>query len=143
MKTSKPMLEYLASCSKASLESFELARLNDRANLRKSMAELLDELIEVEIQARVAQWALAHRREAQAQMAPRRLRHNSSVAVQFKKLTSPTFLGTAGTDLESPLDPPALGPRPAMRTLHDAARKSPALPDCSAIPSAEKSKRIA
>jgi hypothetical protein len=32
----KPMLEYLASCSKVSLESFELAGLNDRANLRKN-----------------------------------------------------------------------------------------------------------
>lgn len=63
MKTTKMMLEYIASCSKTSLESFELARLNDRANLRKQMIEILDELIEVDVQARIAEWVLVQRRD--------------------------------------------------------------------------------
>ena len=67
MKTTKMMLEYIASCSKTSLESFELARLNDRANLRKQMIEILDELIEVDVQARIAEWVLVERRREQAQ----------------------------------------------------------------------------
>ena len=75
MKTTKMMLEYIASCSKTSLESFELARLNDRANLRKQMIEILDELIEVDVQARIAEWVLVqrrHREQAQGQSALRR-----------------------------------------------------------------------
>lgn len=61
MKTTKMMLDYIASCSKTSLQSFELARLNDRANLRKQMIEILDELIEVDVQARIAEWVLVQR----------------------------------------------------------------------------------
>lgn len=67
MKTTKMLLEYIATCSKTSLESFELARLNDRANLRKQMIEILDDLIEVDVQSRIAEWVLVQRRREQAQ----------------------------------------------------------------------------
>jgi hypothetical protein len=76
MKTTKPMLEYLATCSKTSLQSFELARLNDRANLRKQMIEILDELIEMDIQARIAEWLLAQRQHTRMQRAQRRIRRD-------------------------------------------------------------------
>ncbi|HEV2287505.1 MAG TPA: hypothetical protein VGR81_00970 [Candidatus Acidoferrales bacterium] len=63
MKTTKPMLEYLATCSNRTLEAFELARLNERANLRKQMIEILDEWVELHVQTRIANWILARQRE--------------------------------------------------------------------------------
>lgn len=87
MKTNKPMLEYLANCSKITLESFVLARLNDRANLRKELNEVLDELIEVDIQSRIAEWILVYRQE---QAAPprreRRLQRGPALDIDDPKL---------------------------------------------------------
>lgn len=74
MKTDKPMLEYLATCSKITLESFVLARLNDCANLRKELNEVLDELIEVDIQSRIAEWILVYRQQQAA--LPQRARRS-------------------------------------------------------------------
>src|SRR5579859_5411523 len=69
------MLDYLATCSKTSLESFELARLNDLANLRKHMIEIVNEWVEADIQARIAEWVLLHRRQqAAARRPPQRVR---------------------------------------------------------------------
>ncbi|MGB6482686.1 MAG: hypothetical protein WBE86_04280 [Candidatus Acidiferrales bacterium] len=139
MKTTKPMLEYLATCSKVSLESFELARLNDRANLRKHMVELLDEIIEVDIQARVAEWALVHRRrQAAMPRAPRRVRRNGSDDSDSISLP----LLPANSDADG-LDSPAFGTSPAMPILRHAADGSPTPLRRSATPVADKSKRIA
>jgi len=76
MKTNKPMLEYLATCSRHSLEAFELARLNERANLRKQLIEVLDQWVEADVQSRVAGWILAQHRErtAAAQSSERKSR---------------------------------------------------------------------
>lgn len=67
MKTSHPLLDYLSTCSQTSLESFELARLNDVSNLRQQLTQqitaALDEIVEAEIQARLARWA-SDRRQA-------------------------------------------------------------------------------
>lgn len=82
MKTDKPMLEYLATCSKITLESFVLARLNDRANLRKELNEVLDELIEVDIQSRIAEWILVYRQE-QAALPPRMRRPRRGPALDI------------------------------------------------------------
>jgi len=54
-------LEYLFTSSGASLESFHLSRLNAVANLRKELHEILDEWVEAEVQARLAQWLLARK----------------------------------------------------------------------------------
>lgn len=60
MKANQPLLEYLATCSEASLQSFELARLNDAANLRQELMQQIvatvDELVEADTQARLARW---------------------------------------------------------------------------------------
>lgn len=81
MKITKPMLEYLASCSSASLESFELARLNDKANLRKQMIEVLDQWVEVDVQARVANWILARRRQQSTEPSSSRRKNSAQLAM--------------------------------------------------------------
>lgn len=57
-----PSFEYLEMCSEASLESYELSRLNRAANLRKEMRQLIDEWIDCEVGARIARWMLESRR---------------------------------------------------------------------------------
>src|SRR5579864_5568158 len=54
-------LEYLFMSSAASIESFQLSRLNAAANLRKELHEVFDELVEAEVQARLAQCVLARK----------------------------------------------------------------------------------
>lgn len=54
----RPPLEYLATCSKVSLEAFELSRLNETANLRKEVRQILNGWIESEVDARIARWIL-------------------------------------------------------------------------------------
>lgn len=88
MKTSKPMLEYLASCSTTSLQSFQLARLNERANLRKELIDVVDELIEVDIQSRIAEWILVYRQE-QAALPRRARRPRRRPALNLDDLTLP------------------------------------------------------
>jgi hypothetical protein len=140
MKTTKPMLEYLATCSKASLESFELARLNDRANLRKDMIELLDELIEVDIQAHLAEWVLAHRRhQAAMQRPPRRIRRSGST--ESDSITLP-LLPMNSSDADA-RDFPVFGTNPVMPILHDLVDKAPTPLLRDLTPVLEKSKRIA
>lgn len=148
MKTTKPMLEYLSTCSKISLESFELARLNDRANLRKHMIELLDELIEVDIQARVAEWILARRRSQAEAQSLRRIRRNSGDASKMDRL--PLFSTENQTDShierchgEETSELPALGENPLIPALRDATL-GPLTPlRRSRVPIPEKAKRIA
>src|SRR6202050_1585373 len=55
-------LEYLLTSSEAALETFELARLNKSANLRKELRDVVEEWIEAEIQSRLARWILDSRR---------------------------------------------------------------------------------
>lgn len=65
----RPTVEYLFSCSKESLESFELSRLNRAANLRKELRQVTDEWIQAEAEWRLARWVLEKRRsESPAQM---------------------------------------------------------------------------
>ena len=61
MGSTHPPLESLLELSQSCLESFELTRLNRIANLRKEFREVLDESIELEIEARFAHWALEYR----------------------------------------------------------------------------------
>lgn len=70
MSESKPVFEYLKSCSQPSLESFELSRLNRARNLRREMRELVEEWIEAEVQARLARWVLERRRARDQTLIP-------------------------------------------------------------------------
>jgi hypothetical protein len=58
-----PPLDFLLLCSQASLEDFELSRLNRIANIRKQLHALQDELRQVEVEAALGQWLLLHREQ--------------------------------------------------------------------------------
>lgn len=58
MGSAHPPMEYLSASSNISLESFELSRLNTAANLRKEIRQIVDNLVQAEIEARVARWVL-------------------------------------------------------------------------------------
>jgi hypothetical protein len=62
MSDSKPPFHFLATSSKISLESYELARMNAAANLRRQLLDLADQWIEAEVESRLARWVLEHRR---------------------------------------------------------------------------------
>lgn len=55
-------IAYLITNSKASLESYELSRLNRASNLRKEMLQILERWIDAEAQARMARSILDWRR---------------------------------------------------------------------------------
>ncbi len=55
-----PPIEYLKAVSDTSLQSFELARLNHAANLRREIAALIDQWIEETSEAMLARWMLEH-----------------------------------------------------------------------------------
>ena len=56
-----PPLEYLRQASPASLQSFELSRLNHAANLRREIATLIDQWIQESSEAMLARWMLDQR----------------------------------------------------------------------------------
>lgn len=49
-------LNFLLGCSDKALDNYELARLNDVANLRKELHEVLDKLIDTMSQAALTAW---------------------------------------------------------------------------------------
>src|ERR1039457_6574757 len=55
-----PPLDYLRAASRTSLQSFELARLNHAANLRREIATLIDQWIQESSEATLARWMLDH-----------------------------------------------------------------------------------
>jgi hypothetical protein len=139
MKTTKSMLDYIATCSKMSLESFELARLNDRANLRKQMIEILDELIEVDIQARVAEWVLVQRRsQDQLQTPEGQLRHPPQHAHRHGPLQGAgASVPRLPTNEVSNADGfPELSANPVMSALREAVLDAPAHLRRSDVPAA-------
>lgn len=70
MSESKPVFDYLQSCSQPSLESFELSRLSQVAKLRKELREVVEEWIEAEVQARLARWLLERQRARDQALIP-------------------------------------------------------------------------
>jgi len=62
MSDTHPPLDYLTTSSKATLESFELSRLNRASNLRKELRQILEEWVDAEVDARMARCILDCRR---------------------------------------------------------------------------------
>jgi hypothetical protein len=60
-----PPLDYLQAASRASLQSFELTRLNHAANLRQEIAALMDQWIQETSEAMLARWMLDHHKSLQ------------------------------------------------------------------------------
>lgn len=65
-----PPLDYLQAASRASLQSFELTRLNHAANLRQEIAALIDQWIQETSQAMLARWMLDHHKSLQPTPMP-------------------------------------------------------------------------
>jgi hypothetical protein len=61
-----PPLDYLQAASRASLQSFELTRLNHAANLRQEIAALMDQWIQETSEALLARWMLDHHKSLQS-----------------------------------------------------------------------------
>jgi len=60
-----PPLDYLQAASRASLQSFELTRLNHAANLRNEIEALIDQWIQESSEALLARWMLDHHKALQ------------------------------------------------------------------------------
>ncbi len=65
-----PPLEYLRQASPASLQSFELSRLNHAANLRREIGALIDQWIQESSEALLARWMLDHRNSLHESRVP-------------------------------------------------------------------------
>lgn len=71
-----PPLDYLQAASRASLQSYELTRLNHAANLRQEIATLIDQWIQETSEALLARWMLDHHKSLQSTpMTPAELVH--------------------------------------------------------------------
>jgi hypothetical protein len=62
MSDTESSLQYLLACSEASLESFELSRLNRASNLRKELSQVAEEWVEAEVSSRLARLIVERRR---------------------------------------------------------------------------------
>lgn len=62
MRTLRTSVAYLQQTSDAGLESFQLARLDRTANLRKELTQVVNEMVDSEVEARLARWLLDRRR---------------------------------------------------------------------------------
>jgi hypothetical protein len=114
MTTSRfvPPLEYLQAASRTSLQSFELARLNHAANLRREIAALMDQWIQETSEAMLARFMLD--------------RHTS---LQEAPLTASDTFSTFLTPASDPLPPAAAPPQEivpaAPRFSRAMTQKSP------------------
>jgi len=61
-----PPLDYLQAASRASLQSFELTRLNHAVNLRQKIAALIDQGIQETSEAILARWMLDRHKSLQS-----------------------------------------------------------------------------
>src|ERR1700674_4550371 len=74
-----PPLDYLQAASRASLQSFELTRLNHASNLRQEIAALIDQWIQETSEAMFARWMLDHHKSLQ----PSAMTHTEVVRTMF------------------------------------------------------------
>jgi hypothetical protein len=121
VKTDQPLLDFLATCSEISLQSFELARLSEISNYKKQISELLDEWVETDVQARLAEWALKSRRQ-QLQRRSAKLRRKRVAQRQDRSLplfpaqeTPPRALPPLPRNTLVPLGKPAAAPKSSRR----------------------------
>ncbi len=115
MQSAKPPVEYLAGASKISLESFELTRLNQIANLRKELREVMEEWIEAEVEVRLARWVLENRRTQSHSVVtfPQAIPE----VAEISESKPPASLGLSPAVVKRPI-PSRLGIAPRKRFLH-------------------------
>ncbi|HEV2298894.1 MAG TPA: hypothetical protein VGR72_10290 [Candidatus Acidoferrales bacterium] len=129
MKTSKHLLDYLAICSETSLQAFELARLNEVANLHQQLtqqiAATVDEIVEADTQARLARWMGGRRRKS-----PRRPSRSSRQNSHMRETQYALPLLAAvenGRQIASPANPERLLRLPKLSPSSTASQPSPRL----------------
>lgn len=120
MGPTKPPVDYLACASEISLESFELARLNQIANLRKELREVMEEWIEAEVEARIARWVLDTRRAQSDGIVPFRNPLPGAVCVPESKPPVPARISSDGS--KNPI-----APRLGSSTVRQPIQARPAL----------------
>jgi hypothetical protein len=147
MSDAKSPFHFIATCSQISLQSYELARLNAATRLRRQLQEMTDEWIEAEVEARLARWALEHRRldpqtrfdEFVAIESPavnlkslpsphRRIRRKRALVAPPQNAPSPIAYGSPALSvlLPSPVSLADLAPAMPLQTPHNqsVARRS-------------------
>jgi hypothetical protein len=132
-------LEYLVTSSEAALETFELARLNKTANLRKELRDVVEEWIEAEIQSRLARWILDCRRTqaARSDVDPSGASANLSAKTVAASLLLP--FDDPMNSQELPSKPASVKPIPARSALD--SRDSPPGRDSPPVPGTQLSGR--
>ncbi len=128
MSDLKPPLHFMSSCSKVSLESYELARLNAAANLRRELFELADRWIEAEVDSRLARWVLQHR-DRNPDLRIEELVALDSPDYGTKRLPSPRPRSNA----KRALPPPEESPSPRARAVSEQSESADA-PDTAVRP---------
>ncbi|HXU21726.1 MAG TPA: hypothetical protein VN788_14170, partial [Verrucomicrobiae bacterium] len=121
----RPPLEYLASCSKVSLESFELARLNEASNYRKEVQQILQGWIDTEVDARLARWIL----ESKLAQADQRDGRRAAIAQPALPMLDPSFL--PWDEAQAPESEP-------RENLREASCRALREPERGALPSADE-----
>lgn len=62
MKCTQPLFDFLTTSSEITLQSFEMSRLDEIAELRQQLRKLIEDWIDADVQARLARWLLEGRR---------------------------------------------------------------------------------
>ena len=105
-----PPLDYLQAASRASLQSFELTRLNHAANIREEIAALLDQWVQESSEALLARWMLDHHKSLQ----PAPMSSSEVVRTLLEPTTVPLPDAPAPPDI-SPAPPRFAPPGPALK----------------------------
>ena len=114
-----PPLDYLQAASRASLQSYELTRLNHAANLRQEIAALIDQWIQETSEAMLARWMLDHHQSPQSTpMTP------AEIVYSLVDPTSSLF-PDAESSMPNIVPAPTQFAGPRTVTKHDITRKSP------------------
>ncbi len=82
MSDTRSALEYLVDCSDMSLESFQVSRLSQAANLRKQVQGLVDQWIGAEVDAKLSRWMLRGRNSLLVPPLPRMARSSKNVFLE-------------------------------------------------------------
>jgi hypothetical protein len=117
VQSAKNPVGYLAGASKISLESFELNRLNQIANLRKELREVMGEWIEAEVEVRFARWVLENRQACPSSVVPFPETTPEPAAIFESDRPALAPSGLSRAIVKHPI-PPRLGIAPRKRSLH-------------------------
>lgn len=128
-------LEYLTTCSDAGLESLELVRMSEAAELRKAFRRIFEQWVAVEAEARAARWMIESRRAEKPvrEVSLTATRNSESEQIVMSFLQPPS----ASPDKSCPMRrPPALDSHSPNRllcsahtsTLQQLESRAPSLP---------------